>query len=200
MTSAPGQRESPQGAGRWPRRPSGPDWPRCKSGAWGGCVLAPGGTWQPRAPCLGGFGSEVPGAPPSHRDPRLSPQTLHPGACGLGKRYTEGSRRRAACPGARPPGGPSPFCFLDASARPVLRVMASGDGGESRADQVPAPGRGLSGAGAGAGAGAVAGVSARARGPLAFPPPPLRPALTHVRTRTPWGPGNVPTHARSHRA
>lgn len=39
-----------------------------------------------------------------------------------------------------------------------------------------------------------------ARGPLAFPPPPLRPALTHVRTRTPWGPGQVRTHARSHRA
>lgn len=39
-----------------------------------------------------------------------------------------------------------------------------------------------------------------AHGPLAFPPPPLRPALTHVRTRTPWGPGQVRTHARSHRA
>lgn len=81
-----------------------------------------------------------------------------------------------------PPGGPSPFCFLDASARPVLRVMASGDRGESRADQVPAPGRGLSGAGAGAGAGAVAGVSARARAsrlPTA-PAPPCAHARAHA--------------------
>lgn len=81
-----------------------------------------------------------------------------------------------------PPGGPSPFCFLDASAWPVLRVMASGDGGESRADQVPAPGRGLSRAGAGAGAGAVAGVSARARAsrlPTA-PAPPCAHARAHA--------------------
>lgn len=78
-----------------------------------------------------------------------------------------------------PPGGPSPFCFLDASARPVLRVMASGDGGESRADQVPARG-GACPEPARARAQAQLRGSQPARGPLAFPPPPLRPALTHV--------------------